>query len=106
MPWTVARGVYKKGVIEPLDVVPRRDGMEVLVLFPEPIEGAAESKGIWQRIKRELARKIPELARMTADEKREEFDRLSRVVAKQMPYRSVEEFERAMRREEHGLVGY
>lgn len=106
MPWTVARGVYKKGVIEPLDLVPRRDGMEVLVLFPQPDEGTAGSRGIWERIKQELAREIPELARMTADKKREEFDRLSHIVAEQMPYRSLEEFERAMRREEYGLVGY
>jgi len=106
MPWTVARGVYKKGVIEPLDLAPRRDGMEVLVLFPQPDEGTVGSRGIWERIKQELAREIPELARMTADEKREEFDRLSHIVAEQMPYRSLEEFERAMRREEHGLVGY
>ena len=106
MPRTVARGVYKKGIIEPLDLVPRRDGMEVLVLFPQPVEGTTRSKGIWERVKQELAREIPELARMKVDEKREEFDRLSHIVAEQMPYSSLEEFERAMRREEHGLAGH
>ena len=106
MPWTVVKGVYKKGVVEPLDLTPRREGVQVLVLFPDLVEHTAESKGIWQRIKQDLAREIPELAMMTADEKREEFNRLSRAVAEQMPYRSVEEFERAMRGDEYGLVGY
>jgi len=43
---------------------------------------------------------------MTDDEKREEFDRLSKMIAERMPYRSPEEFERAMRGDEYGLVGY
>ena len=34
------------------------------------------------------------------------FDRLSDVIAERMPYRSLEEFERAMRGDEYGLVGY
>jgi len=106
VPWTVVKGVYKKGVVEPLDMAPRREGVEVLVLFPDPVGFTAGSKGVWQRIKQDLAREIPDLARMTADEKREEFDRLSCVVTEHMPYRSVEEFERAMRGDEYGLVGY
>ncbi len=106
MSWIVVRGVYKKGVVEPLSLMPRREGMEVLVLFPEPVERTTESKGIWQRIKQDLAREIPHLAGMTADEKREDFDRLSHMVAEQMPYRSIEDLERAMRGDEYGLVGY
>ena len=49
---------------------------------------------------------MPDLVSMTEDEKREEFDRLSDVIAEHMPYRPMEEFERAMRGDEYGLVGY
>ena len=38
MPWTVVRGVYKKGTVEPLERVPHREGVEVLVLFPKRVE--------------------------------------------------------------------
>jgi hypothetical protein len=44
-----------------------------------------------------MAREMPDLLSMTEDEKQEELDRLSNVIAKRMPYRSLEEFERAIR---------
>jgi len=105
MPWTVVRGVYKKGIVEPLERVPHREGVEVLVLFPKRVMRTG-AKGIWRQIKREMAKEMPDLVSMTEDEKREEFDRLSDVIAERMPYRSMEEFERAMRGDEYGLVGY
>ena len=104
MSWTVVRGIYKKGVVEPLDRAPQREGVEVLVLFPT--QSPAASQGVWQRIKHDLAREMPELLDMTADDKREEFTRLSRKVAEGMPYQSVEEFERAMRGDEYDLTGH
>ena len=80
-------------------------GAEVLVLFPERIHWTGV-KGIWPQIKQEIAKQMPDLLGMTDNEKREEFDRLSKVIAERMPYRSLEEFERAMRGDEYGLVGY
>jgi len=105
MPWAVVRAIYKRGVVEPLESVPYREGVEVLVLFPEQIKWAG-AQGIWQRIKQEMAREMPDLVSMTEDEKREEFDRLSNVIAERMLYRSLEEFERAMQGDGYGLVGY
>ena len=105
MSWVVVKGIYKKGVVEPLETVPYRESVEVLVLFPERIKWTGV-KGIWQQIKQEIARQMPDLLSMTDDERREEFDRLSNVIAQRMPYHSLEEFERAMRRDEYGLVGY
>jgi predicted DNA-binding antitoxin AbrB/MazE fold protein len=104
MSWTVVRGIYKKGVVEPLERAPQREGVEVLVLFPA--QSPAASQGTWQRIKHDLAREMPELLDMTVDDKREEFTRLSRKVTEQMPYQSVEEFERAMRGDEYDLTGH
>jgi hypothetical protein len=60
----------------------------------------------WQRVKEDLARDMPELADMTPEEKREEFERLSRIAAEQMPYDSVDAFERAMRGDEYALAGH
>jgi len=105
MPWTVVRGVYRRGMVEPLDMVPYREEVEVLVLFPERARRTG-ARGIWHQLKREIAREMPDLASMTERERREEFDRLSDVIAERMPYHSMEEFERAMREDEYGLVGY
>lgn len=103
MPWAVVRGMYEQGIVKPLESVPYGEGIEVLVLFPERIRLTGEG-GIWQRIKGGIAREMPDLLSMTEGEKREEFDRLSCVIAERMPYRSLEEFERAMRGDEYGLV--
>ena len=105
MSWVVVKGMYKEGVVEPLESVPYREGVEVLVLFPERIKWTGV-KGIWQQIKEEIAQQMPDLLSMTDDEKREEFDRLSNVIGERMPYHSLEEFERAMRGDDYGLVGY
>ena len=105
MPWSVVRGVYEQGVVKPLEGVSYREGIEVLVLFPERVR-PIETIGIWQQVKEEMAKEMPDLLSMTEDEKREEFDRLSNVIAERMPYRSLEEFERAMRGDEYDLVGY
>lgn len=101
MPWAVVRGMYEQGIVKPLEGVPYREGIEVLVLFPERIR-PTETGGVWQQIKKEIAREMPDLLSMTEDEKQEEFDRLSNVIAEHIPYRSLEGFERAMRGDEYG----
>ncbi len=101
----VIRGVYKQGRIEPLERVSYREGVEVLILFPEHIKRTGATS-IWQQVKQRIADEIPDLLSMTEGEKQDEFDRLSDVIAERMPYRSLEEFERAMRGDEYGLVGY
>jgi predicted DNA-binding antitoxin AbrB/MazE fold protein len=105
MAWAVVRGEYREGVVRPLEKAPSREGAEVLILFPERAE-VAQGRGVWQQIKREIAREMPALLTMTAEERRADFDRLSSNIAENMPYRSVEEFERAMRGDEYGLTGY
>jgi len=104
MTWTVVRGRYKHGVIELLEEAPDREGLEVLILFPKP--GPGEHPGIWGRMKERIAREMPDLLGMSVEERKQEFDRLSATIVRQMPYRSLEEFEAAMRGDEYGLVGY
>jgi hypothetical protein len=103
--WTVVRGIYKQGIVEPIERVPHREGVEVLLLFPERL-GRAGTKGLWSRMKQQMSGEMPDLLSMTDDEKRAEFDKLSDMIAERLPYHSVEELERAMRGDEYGLVGY
>ncbi len=105
MTWSVVRGIYKEGIIEPVMPTPYREGIEVLVLFPEQATSEKTSR-VWQKIKQGIVDKVPELKNMTDAEKRADFDRLSTEIATNLPYNSVEEFERAMWGDDYGLVGY
>ena len=105
MTWTVVKGVYKRGIVEPLEEISGREGLEVLVLFPEQA-GLGKEKGIWQRMKENIAAEMPDLLNMTDAERREEFERLSELIASNMPYNTLEEFEQSMRGDEYGLVRY
>ncbi len=107
MAWAVVKGNYKQGVIKPLEKLPYRPGAEVqvFILFPENVEQHSKDE-TWQQVKRAIAREMPDLANMTANEKKAEFERLSKQIADQMSYQSVAEFERAMRGDEYGLAGH
>jgi len=106
MGWTVIKGKYTHGIIELLEEVPDQDNVEVLILFPTLRTSATESSGGWQRIKQRIVEEMPELRQMTDEERKQEFDQISAVIADQMPYQSLEEFERAMRDDEYGLARY
>lgn len=105
MGWAVVRGKYTHGVVELLGELPDQEDVEVLILFPgrPPSEGAP---GIWQRIKQGIAEEMPDLRHMTVEERRQEFEQISADMVAQMPYQSLEEFERAMRGDEYGLARY
>jgi hypothetical protein len=103
MGWGVVKGVYRQGVVEPVERFPGQEGTEVFVLFPEHAS-KPHSHGVWQQIKREMAKEMPDLERQTMAEKRREFDRLSQRIAEQLPYDSPEELERAMRGDDYDLA--
>ena len=69
---------------------PYQEGVRVLVIFPAP---RGQRKGVWQRVKQAMAEEMPDLTSMTADERMEEFTRLSEAVAEHLPFQSLEEFE-------------
>jgi hypothetical protein len=96
MEWGVVKGIHKQGVVEPLERLPGREGTEVFVLFPEPVP-KPRGYSIWQQIKKEMAKEMPDLEQQTTAEKRREFDRLSQLIAERLPYNSPEEMEKAMR---------
>jgi predicted DNA-binding antitoxin AbrB/MazE fold protein len=103
MGWGVVKGVYKQGVVEPLEHFPGREGTEVFVLFPEPAT-KARGRSIWQEIKQQMAQEMPDLEHRTMTEKRHEFDRLSRLIAEHLQYDSPEDLEQAMRGDEYDLA--
>ena len=105
MTWAVVRGQYKGGMVKPLEKMLGRDGTEVLILFPDyPV--LAEDSGAWEQIEQAIAREMPDLLTMSAEARQTEFDQLSEKVARKMPYRTLEEFERAMRGDDYGLARY
>ena len=107
MAWAVVKGSYKQGIIKPLEKLPYQQGAEVqvFILFPENIEHHSKNE-TWQQVKREIAKEMPDLENMTSNEKKAEFERLSKQIAYHMSYQSVAEFERAMRGDEYGLAGH
>ena len=105
MSWTVVKGKYTGGVIQLSEEVPEQEDIEVLILFPQ--RSPAESAGnAWQRIKKQIASEMPDLLQMSEEEREREFANLSETIARRMPYRSLAEFERAMRRDEYDLARY
>jgi hypothetical protein len=88
-----------------LEQVPAPEGTEVLILLPER-SAPYQKGGVWERIKQGIARELPDLLDMTAEARQSQFERLSATIAECMPYGSLEEFERAMRGDEYGLVRY
>ena len=105
MAWTVVKGRYSHGIVEPLEKVSGQENAPVLILFPgRPLPRNAS--GIWQRIKETIAEEMPDLLQMSDEARQLEFDQISETVAEKIPYQSLEEFERVMRGDQYGLTRY
>jgi hypothetical protein len=105
MTWAVVRGQYKGGMVKPLEKMLGRDGIEVLILFPE-YPARVEAPGVWEQIEQAIAKEMPDLTTMSAEARQTEFDQLSEKAAQNMPYRTLGEFEQAMRGDDYGLARY
>ncbi len=68
----------------------------------------AQSEGtpgsLWRQIKDQLAEEVPELAEMSPEARKAQFDRLTEKIASALPYDSLEAFEQAMRGDSYGLA--
>jgi predicted DNA-binding antitoxin AbrB/MazE fold protein len=105
MPWEVVRGRYEQGHVKPFEGLPHCEGQDVLILIPKQDRSIGTDE-TWRQIKENMTREMPDLLRMTDEEKRQEFAQLSKIIAERMPYDSLEAFERAMRGDDYALVGY
>lgn len=100
-------GVYHNGMVIPEEKIPFKEDMEVVILFlrkkGSKIVGNSE---VYEKLRNRIAQEIPELLDQTPKEKREDFERLSKKVADNMPFKSVKEMERTMKGDYYGLARY
>ncbi len=61
---------------------------------------------LWRRIKDQIAAQAPELAEMSHEARKAQFDKLSEKIASALPYDSLQAFEHAMRGDSYGLARY
>ncbi len=99
------QGVYHNGVVIPREKVPYHGAIDVVIVSVGDIEGE-KNKGAqaYEKLRARIAEKHPELLKETDGEAEEAFEKLSQKVADTMPYKTIEEFERAMRGDEYGLI--
>lgn len=65
------------------------------------------SRRIHEAVKAQIAEEYPELKRpRTPEQIKKDFDRITKKIRKQIPFKSLEEMERAMRGDDFGLVRY
>ena len=99
------QGVYHNGVVIPREKVPYHGDIDVVIVFVGDIESEKnEGARAYEKFRARIAEKHPELLKETDEEAREAFEKLSQKIADNMPYKTVEEFERAMRGDDYGLI--
>jgi len=101
------QGVYHNGIVIPREKVPYHGDVDVVIVFVGDMEGE-KNEGVqaYEKLRTKIAQKYPELLKETDEEASEAFEKLSQKVADNMPYETVEEFEKVMRGDEYGLIGY
>ena len=92
------KGVYRDGVVELSENVAASNGQSVVVIFSDRLP-PQHTKSYREQLKERIAQRDPQFLEMTRHERQMEFERLSAKIAKSLPYRTPEELEKAMRRE-------
>lgn len=106
MTWAVIEGVCQDGQILLKEKIPIQGMIDILVLIPERTKPAIDKNSDWKRICQKVMEDTPELLTRSVTERRNAFDRISEKIARNLPYESVEEFERAMRGDQYDLIRY
>lgn len=105
MTWTVIEGIYKDGQVFLKEKVNNRNIFDVLVLIPNQSKTVKQSH-TWEKLRQQIATEMPDLLTIKDREQRLEFEQLSSQISQSMPYKTLEEFENAMRGDEYGLARY
>ena len=92
------RGVYRDGVVELSEKVAASNGQSVIVIFPDRLP-PQDAKSYREQLEERIAEEDPKFLKMTKNERQMEFERISAKIAKSLPYRTPEELEKTMRRE-------
>lgn len=89
------KGIYKKrGTVKLRESIDAPDGLEVLVVFPTE---KVRSSNIYSRLKAELEENYPNLKNRTKQQKKEDFEKISEKIAKELPFESWQEMDRALK---------
>ena len=96
------RGVYRDGAVELSESVSASNGQDVVVIFPDLLPNQDE-ESYRDILRRKIAKVDPQFLEMTSEERQIEFERISIKVADRLPFRTPEEFMKAMRRENFDL---
>lgn len=94
------KGIYEDKVVKLLEEVEAEEGTEVEVIFSnEPRrDNLGASKEMHKQIKESISEEIPELAHMSDEELKKDFEKLSRKIAGAIPFDDWKDAERFMSR--------
>jgi len=92
------KGIYEKKTIKLLEDIEAEEGTEVEVVFSEKRSTHLEaSKKLHKRVKESIVEEIPQLAHMSSQELKKDFENLSKKVASSMKFDNWKDAERFMR---------
>lgn len=103
------KGIYENKTVKLLEDIEIEEGTKVEVIFPEKRSTRSEveeqsgfshlevSEKIHKQIKESILKEIPELARMSPDELKRDFQELSKKVASSIEFDNWKEAERFIR---------
>jgi len=98
------KGVYnKRGIVELKEKIDSPDDVEVLVIFPLDWK---EQTSIYNRLKAKLKENYPDLKNRTKQQKKEDFERISEKIAKELPFSSWKEMDKVLKGGSYGISGH
>ena len=95
-------GLCKDGKIKPLEKLPEGEYKAVIVLLP--IEKMVPNDLVYQALRMRIEEEYPKLREMTPKERREQFDKITKKVIKNRPFKSWNEMDKAVKGDVYGLT--
>lgn len=97
------KGTYKReGTVELRESIDASDDVEVLVIFPDK----EKQTSIYDKLKAKLEKSYPNLKNRTKQQKKEDFEKISEKIAKELPFESWKEMDRVLKGDSYGLSGH
>lgn len=106
MGYTSVRGRYQGGKIELLEDVVLEEGSELIItlLFKKSkLKDSELKQDPWKILKDQIGARYPELKDEPKQKAVSEFEKLSEKIASNMKFKTLEELEKFMRREDYDI---
>jgi len=100
--------IYERGKLISTKL-PRKGKYKVMVTILQKLDskkGEDERFSVYTSLRNRISKEVPELLKMSQEERIEEFKELSQKIRERLPYKSMEEFEQAMRGDNFDLARY